>query len=111
MEAVLEDNEPKEFVDSDVPKPTSSDVALLDAWKKKVAKIRRILLEDVKDHIVSSLHEKATPFAMWKVLTYLFQSNNDQSKLALKDKLKKIKMEKGDSIPKYLTKFSIVGMN
>jgi len=26
--------------------------------------------------------------------------------LALKDKLKKIKMEKGDSIPKYLTKFT-----
>ena len=25
--------------------------------------------------------------------------------MALKDKLKKIKMEKGDSIPKYLTKF------
>lgn len=27
-------------------------------------------------------------------------------KLALKDKLRRIKMEKGDSIPKYLTKFT-----
>jgi hypothetical protein len=34
----------------------------------------------------------------------LFQKNNDHRKLFLKDKLKKIKMEKGDSIPKYLTK-------
>ena len=34
-----------------------------------------------------------------------FQSSSDQRKLALKDKLKKIKMEKGDCIPKYLTKF------
>ena len=105
MEAVLEDNGLKEFIDSDVPKPTSSNVALLDAWQKKVAKTRRILLEGVKDHIVSSLHGKATPFAMWKALTYLFQSSSDHRKLALKYELKKIKMEKGDSIPKYLTKF------
>jgi hypothetical protein len=35
----------------------------------------------------------------------LFQNNSDHRKFALKDKLRKIKMEKGDSIPKYLTKF------
>ena len=105
MEAVLEDNGLKEFIDSDVPKPRSSDAALLDAWQKKTAKMRRILLEGVKDHIVSSLQGKATPFLMWKALTDFLQSRSDQRKLALKDKLRKIKMEKGDSIPKYLTKF------
>ena len=42
---------------------------------------------------------------MCKALTDLFQSSNNHRKLALKDKLRKIKMEKGDSIPKYLTKF------
>ena len=47
MEAVLEDNGLKEFIDSDVLKPTLMDVALLDAWQKKVAKTRRILLEGV----------------------------------------------------------------
>ena len=52
MEAVLEDNGLKEFIDNDVPKPTSTDAALLDAWQNKVAKTRRILLEGVKDHIV-----------------------------------------------------------
>ena len=31
MEAVLEDNGFKEFIDSDVPKPTSTDAALPDA--------------------------------------------------------------------------------
>ena len=72
MEVVLEDNGLKEFINSDVPKPTSSDVAGLDTWQKKVAKTRRILLEGVKDHIVSSLHGKATPFAMWKDLTDIF---------------------------------------
>ena len=77
MEAVLEDNGLKEFIDSDVPKPGSSDAALLDAWQNKTEKTRRILLEGVKDHIVSSFHGKATPFLMWKALTDLFQSRSD----------------------------------
>ena len=85
MEVVLEDNGLKEFIDSDVPKPASSDVAGINAWKKKVAKTRRILLEGVKDHIVSNLHGKSNPFAMWKSLTDLFQSSNDQRKLVLKN--------------------------
>ena len=100
MEAVLEDNGLKEFIDSNVPKPGSSDVALLDAWQKKMAKTRRIMLEGVKDHIVSNLHGKATPFLMWKALTDLFQRSNEQRKLALEENLRKIKMEKGDGIPK-----------
>ena len=102
---MLEDNGMKEFINSDVPKPGSSDATLLDAWQKKTAKTRRILLEGVKDHIVSSLHGKSTPFLIWKVLIEFFQSRSDQRKLALKDKLIKIKMEKGNSIPKCLTKF------
>ena len=77
MEAVLEDNGLKEFINSDVPKSGSSDAALLDAWKKKIAKTRRILLEGVKDHIVSILHGKATPFALWKALIDFFQSSSD----------------------------------
>ena len=105
MEAVLEDNGLKGYIDADVPKPAATDTANLDAWQKKVAKARRILLEGVRDHIVSSLHGKTTPHTMWKVLTDLFQNRSDHRKLALKDKLKKIKMEKGNSIPKYLTKF------
>jgi hypothetical protein len=105
MEAVLEDNGLKEFIDKDVPKPDVADAANLDAWKKKVAKARRILLEGVRDHIVLNLHGKSTPYAMWKALTNLFQNNNDHRKLALKDKLGRIKMEKSDSISKYLTKF------
>ena len=43
---------------------------------------------------------------MWKALTDLFHSSSDRRKLALKDKLKKIKLEKGDRIQKYFTKFT-----
>ena len=60
MEAVLEDNGLKEFVDTDVQNLT--DPAEVEAWQKKMAKCRRILLKGVKDHIVSSLHGKLLHF-------------------------------------------------
>lgn len=75
MEAVLEDNGLKKFIDQEVPKLT--DATQLVKWKKCVARARRILLEGFRDHIVSSLHGKGTPFSMWKTLKDLYQNNND----------------------------------
>jgi hypothetical protein len=72
MEAVLEDNGLEGYIDANSPKMIATDTANLDAWKKKVVKARRILLEGVRDHIVSSLHGKTTPYSMWKVLKDLF---------------------------------------
>ena len=104
MEAVLEDNGLKDFINQEVPKPT--DATQLVEWKKCVARARRILLEGVRDHIVSSLHGKETPFLMWKILKDLYQNNRNQRKLVLKDKLWKIKCEKGDTISTYLNKLT-----
>ena len=47
MEVVVEDNGLKEFINKDIPKTDIVDAANLDAWQKKVAKARRILLEGV----------------------------------------------------------------
>jgi hypothetical protein len=41
---------------------------------------------------------------MWNTLKDLLQNKSDHRKLVLKDKLRNIKMEKGNSIPKYLMK-------
>ena len=57
MEAVLEDNGLKDFIDQEVPK--STDKTELVEWGKCVARARRILLEGVRDHIVSSLHGRS----------------------------------------------------
>lgn len=71
-----------------------------------MTKARKIILEGVRDHIVLSPHGKKMMHSMWKTLMELYQNSNDERKLALKDKLRKIKMDKGKIIPKYLTKFT-----
>eukprot|EP00253_Pinus_taeda_P022791 PITA_22791 len=66
MEAVLEDNGLKDFIDQKVPKPAAANATELAEWKKCVAR----------------------------------------RKLSLKDKLRKIKCEKGDTISTYLNKLT-----
>lgn len=61
---MLEDNGLKEFIDKDIPKPPVVDAQDLAEWRKCVAKARKIILEGVRYHIVSNLHNKETPFAM-----------------------------------------------
>ena len=43
---------------------------------------------------------------MWKTLKDLYQNNSDQRKLALKDKLQRIKTENGDTVSTYLNKLT-----
>jgi len=65
-----------------------------------------MILEGVRDHIVSSLHGKDTPYLMWNTLKDLYQNSSDQRKLVLKDKLRRINMENGDTISTYLNKLT-----
>ena len=102
----MEGNSLKELIDNHIPKPPTANVQDLAEWRKCVAKARRIILKGVRDHIVSNLDGKETPYPMWKALTDLFQNNSDHRTLAPKSKLRKIKMEKDETIPKYLTKFT-----
>ena len=109
MEVVSEDNGLKDFIDQEIPKPTDKTDQV--EWRKCVARARRILLEGVRDHIVSSLHEKETPHAMWKTLKDLYQNSIDQRKLALKDKLRKIKCERDETISMYQPSSSHAGIS
>jgi len=54
-----------------------------------VERLRWIILEGVRDHIVLSIHGKETTHAMWKALKDILQNNSDHRKLALKDKPQK----------------------
>jgi len=72
MELVLEENGLKEFIDKDIPKLPTIDAEDLVEWRKCVAKARRIILEGIRDNIVSNISSRETPYAMWTTLTNMF---------------------------------------
>jgi len=45
--------------------------------KKDTTNVKRIILEGVKDHVVSNLHGNETPIEMWKNIKYLFKSSSE----------------------------------
>ena len=51
MEAVLEDNDLKEFIDQEIPKPASTNAQELAEWN--VAKVRQIILKGEFETILS----------------------------------------------------------
>ena len=58
MEEVFNENGLLEYIKRDVTKTIESDAQNLYQWKKYVAKVWRIILEGVRDHIVSNIHGK-----------------------------------------------------
>ena len=61
--------------------PHSTDAAALTAFNKKDIKARRIILDDVKDHVIPHILSKTYAFQMWDAWNRLFQSSNENRKM------------------------------
>ena len=68
---LLEENDLLQFVKAKVPKLEAEEDK--PHWKKNDAKARRILVESVRDHLVSQISEKTTTRKMFKTLKNLFE--------------------------------------
>ena len=76
--------------------PPSIDAALLASFNRKDIKAMRIILDAVKDHLIPHISVKDHAHEMWSALIGLFQSTNENRKMVLREKLKNIKMVKGE---------------
>ena len=63
-----------------------------------------MILDGVKDHLIPHLAEKKTAKDMWDTMNQLFESKNENRKMALKDKLRNVKMNKNEGVGSYLTR-------
>ena len=84
----------------------STDPQALAAFNKKDIKARRIILDAIKDHVITHISSKTRAYQMWDAFTSLFQSSNENRKMVSREKLKSIKMAKAKGVTSYLTKIS-----
>lgn len=108
MEVVLDDNRVFEYIKIDIPKSLASDAQHMTQWKKDTAKVRRMILEGVRDHIVPKFHGNETPFHMWKNLSDMFERNSNDQKHCLNKKFRNIQIGKDEPIVTYLSRFDQV---
>ena len=101
---LLEENGLLEIAEGKVETPT--DLVQLVAHTKKDVKAKRILVDGVKDHIITHLFGKKTTKEMWEALVKLYQSENQSTNLLLRENPRSTKMAKGDSVFTYLKMFT-----
>ena len=83
-------------------KPT--DKQELVEFEDLKARSHRIILDGVKDHLIPHFANNKIAKDMWDTLTKLFEANNENRKMALKDKLHSIKMKSDEGVASYLTR-------
>ena len=71
---------------------------------KDMAKAKQMILDGIRDHIVSHISGKNTAKKMWDALSRLYQNPSNQRKMFLKEKLSNARMQKGEGIDLFLTK-------
>ena len=86
---VLEENEILNYVEEEVPKPQEESEKFL--WKGNQTKVRKIMVDSLKNHLVPHISKLKTAKAMFDSLKNLFENNNTSRALALRHQLHYIK--------------------
>ena len=68
-----------------------------------MAQVKKLILDGVRDHVVSHIAAKGTDKEMWDTLSTLYQGTSER-KLYLEEKLRCTRMQKGEHINPYPTR-------
>ena len=83
---LLDEHDLKHSVDSAQAKLV--DAAPIRAFKKNMAKSKRLILDGVKDHVECHISGKGTTKEMWDALSKLYQGSSEQWKMYLEQKMR-----------------------
>ena len=86
---ILEENDLDQFISGDVPQPEGDDAKV--AYKRSMAKYKRIIVESIKDHIPHVSTFK-TPKEVYDALTKMFEGKNINRKMTLRNQLKNVRI-------------------
>ena len=100
----LEENEVKDFALTVVPIP--DDAVQQAAWRKNDVKARKILIDSVKNHLVSHLAKSETAKEMFNSLKKLFERDSASRSIALRTQLHTIKMNRSESVASYFMRIA-----
>jgi hypothetical protein len=99
---ILEDLELWDIVEVHVVVPPATAPILLEEFRKRNNKEKRMICDSVRDHIIPHLTGKYWAYEMWASLCKLYQSSNENQKMVLHDRLRGIRMLKDESVTSFL---------
>jgi hypothetical protein len=103
---LVEENDLWDIVKDIVPSPI--DLQQLETHMKREVKAMWLILDAIKDHLISHISEKKAVKEISDALVSLYQSENINRKMILRNKLGSIEMTRSNSITNYFMKVTQV---
>ena len=101
---ILEENDLEGFIEEDIPEPEGDEAKA--KHKKSLVKVKRIIADSIKDHLIPHVSSLKTLKQMFDVLSWLNEGKNINRKMTLRTQLKNVKMQDSESIQSYFTRVS-----
>jgi hypothetical protein len=79
---ILEENDLAKFIEENIPKPEED--AAKEKYKKDMIKVKRIIADSIKDHLIPQVSSKNTPKDMFDALTRMYEGKNINRKMNLR---------------------------
>ena len=84
------------YINEEVPIPEGDEAKALH--KNNLVLAKRIIADSIKDHLIPQVSSLKTPKAMFDSLTKLFEENNINRKMTLRNQLKNVKSQNAETI-------------
>jgi hypothetical protein len=107
---LFQENEHWHIVESTSMKPVvvPTDETTLATFNKKDVKVKMIILDAIKYHVVPHVSSKGHAYQMWDSLTHMYQSTHENMKMVLREEMKSIWMANSKGVTSYLTQITQV---
>ena len=99
LDLTLEENDVMDYVQGKIVEPPSNALtAIKSKYKKGEVKAKKIIRDSIHKKIVAYISYLGTSKEIYDKLVGIFKSKNENQILFLKNKLKYIEMDRGESI-------------
>ena len=93
-----------QYITGEVPEPEGVEAKA--THKKNLDKAKRIISYSIKDHLIPHVFSFKTPKEVYDALKKMFEGNNINQKMALRNHLKNVKIQNSETIQSYFTRVS-----
>jgi hypothetical protein len=101
---IIEENDLSIFIKENVPEPT--DATTKEKYQKDMVRAKRIITESIKDHLIPQVASMNSKKEIFDSITRMYEGNNINRKMNLRNQLKNTKMQKGEIIHDYFSRVS-----
>lgn len=103
----LDENDVLEYVEGKVPRlPENASAATKAKYKKCEIKAKKIIIDSLRDHLIVYISKLKKSKEMYDKLVGIYEVNSLSHILSLKNQLKEIKINKGETIQSYVMRIS-----